>query len=60
MSTEGLCEFTSKVTGSRVDDVSLHPPQRSTVRSNIPPECVEVMNLVIKIVNKIIANRLNH
>lgn len=25
-----------------------------------PPECVEVMNLIIKIVNKIIANGLNH
>lgn len=25
-STEGFCEFTSKVTGSRADDDSLHPP----------------------------------
>lgn len=30
------------------------------MRYNILPECVEVMNLVIKIVNKIIANGLNH
>lgn len=32
-----LDEFTSKVTGSRADGVSLHPPPRSTVRGNIQP-----------------------
>lgn len=34
--------------------------QEALCSQTFPPECVEVMNLIIKIVNKIIANRLNH
>lgn len=34
--------------------------QEALCAQTFPPECLEVMNLVIKIVNKIIANRLNH
>ena len=34
--------------------------QEALCTQMFPPECVEVMNLVIKIVNKIIANGLNH
>lgn len=36
-STEGLCEFTSKVAGSRADDVSLHLAPRSTVHFLVTP-----------------------
>ncbi|KAM9165591.1 general transcription factor II-I repeat domain-containing protein 2A-like [Pangshura tecta] len=34
--------------------------QEALCAQTFPPECVEAMNLVIKIVNKIIANGLNH
>ncbi|XP_020795560.2 general transcription factor II-I repeat domain-containing protein 2A-like [Boleophthalmus pectinirostris] len=34
--------------------------QEALCTQTFPPECVEVMNLVIKIVNKIIANGLSH
>uniref|UniRef100_A0A674PAJ3 General transcription factor II-I repeat domain-containing protein 2A-like n=2 Tax=Takifugu rubripes TaxID=31033 RepID=A0A674PAJ3_TAKRU len=34
--------------------------QEALCAQTFPPECVEVMNLVIKIVNKIIANGLSH
>lgn len=34
--------------------------QEALCAQTFPPECVEVLNLVIKIVNKIIANGLSH
>ena len=57
-SAEGFCGFTAEGAGQKAVDFSLH--QEALCAQTFPPECTEVMNVVIQIVNKIIAKGLNH
>lgn len=58
--TQGLY-FPVKRKGSlRSDIISMHGSSRGFCAQSLPPECNEVMELVEKIVNKILSKGLNH
>ena len=58
--TTRVCEFTLEVAEYETVVILLYLTQRGFVRSNFPSECKEIMNLIIRIVNKIMAQELNH